>query len=118
MALAVNLLYFGAYTDEEGFHFMHTSTPGHKEEAGKEIIFGGLSNMGSDISVWTLELGLEGALLGIPVYIVGHIVVLAIGGTAAIQAIRLEYFEFFEKFYEGGGKTYEAFGHQTRYTET
>ncbi|WP_436936190.1 V-type ATP synthase subunit I [Halovenus marina] len=118
MALAVNLLYFGAYTDEEGFHFMHTSTPGHKEEAGKEIIFGGLSNMGSDISVWTLELGLEGALLGIPVYIVGHIVVLAIGGTAAIQAIRLEYFEFFEKFYEGGGKTYESFGHETRYTET
>jgi V/A-type H+-transporting ATPase subunit I len=118
MALAVNLLYFGAYSDETGFHFMHTSTPAEKEAAGKEIIFGGLSNMGSDISVWTLELGLEGALLGIPVYIVGHIVVLAIGGTAAIQAIRLEYFEFFEKFYEGGGKTYESFGHETRYTET
>jgi V/A-type H+-transporting ATPase subunit I len=41
---------------------------------------------------------------------------LAIGGTAAIQAVRLEYFEFFEKFYEGGGKKYEPFGHERTHT--
>ena len=115
MALAVNLLYFGAYRDEEGFHFMHYTTPGHVSEK-KEIVFGGLSNMGTHITAGPLELGIEGALLGIPVYLLGHVVVLAIGGTAAIQAIRLEYFEFFEKFYEGGGKKYEPFGHERTHT--
>ncbi|MXR53046.1 V-type ATP synthase subunit I [Halovenus sp. WSH3] len=118
MALAVNLLYFGAYSDEEGFHFMHEYAPGyepHGEEA--EVVFGGISNMGGTlIELGPVQLALEGALLGLPVYIVGHVVVLAIGGTAAIQAVRLEYFEFFEKFYEGGGKNYEPFGHERTHT--
>ena len=113
MALAVNLLYFGAYRDEEGFHFMHYTTPDH---AHGEVVFGGLSNMGSQMAVGPLQIGIEGAILGIPVYLLGHVVVLAIGGTAAIQAIRLEYFEFFEKFYEGGGKNYEPFGHERTHT--
>jgi V/A-type H+-transporting ATPase subunit I len=72
--------------------------------------------MGTGFSLGPAQLGLEGALLGLPVYIVGHAVVLAIGGTAAIQAVRLEYFEFFEKFYEGGGKKYEPFGHERTHT--
>ena len=113
MALAVNLLYFGAYRDEEGFHFMHYTTP---DQAHGEVVFGGLSNMGSQMAVGPLQIGIEGAILGIPVYLLGHVVVLAIGGTAAIQAIRLEYFEFFEKFYEGGGKNYEPFGHERTHT--
>jgi len=113
MALAVNLLYFGAYRDEEGFHFMHYTTPDH---AHGEVIFAGLSNMGSHVTLGTLEVGITGAILGLPVYVLGHIVVLAIGGTAAIQAVRLEYFEFFEKFYEGGGKKYEPFGHEKTHT--
>jgi len=116
MALAVNLLYWGAYEDSEGgFHFMHTYDPGTDEIHG-EVIFDGLSNMGGAVEAGPLQLGLEGALLGIPVLILGHIVVLAIGGTAAIQAIRLEYFEFFEKFYEGGGKNYQPFGYDRTYT--
>jgi V/A-type H+-transporting ATPase subunit I len=115
MALAVNLLYFGAYNDEEGFHFMHTYEPGYTPKHG-EVVFGGLANMGSAVPVGPFQLGLEGALLGLPVYIIGHVVVLAIGGTAAIQAVRLEYFEFFEKFYEGGGKKYEPFGHERTHT--
>ncbi|MFC7072227.1 V-type ATP synthase subunit I [Halovenus rubra] len=117
MALAVNLLYWGAYRDEEGFHYMYEYKPGyepHGEEA--ELVFGGIANMGSEFALGPLSLGLEGAILGLPVLIVGHIVVLAVGGTAAIQAIRLEYFEFFEKFYEGGGKNYQPFGYDRSYT--
>nr|WP_245683171.1 V-type ATP synthase subunit I [Halovenus aranensis] len=117
MALAVNLLYWGAYNDEEGFHYMYDYAPGyepHGEEA--EVVFGGIANMGTEITLGPLQLGLEGALLGLPVLVLGHIVVLAIGGTAAIQAIRLEYFEFFEKFYEGGGKNYQPFGYDRSYT--
>ncbi len=116
MAVAANLLYFGAYQDEEGFHYLHSSTPGAKEAAGENVVFGGLSNMGTEMALGPMTVGLEGALLGIPVLLISHTVVLAVGGTAAIQAIRLEYFEFFEKFYEGGGKNYEPFGHVRNYT--
>jgi len=114
MAVAANLLYFGAYLDD-GFKFMHTTSP---EDAPVEPEFDGLFNMGSDASAFGLEFGIEGALLGIPVLIASHLVVLAIGGTAALQAIRLEYVEFFEKFYEGGGKTYQPFGYERTYTNT
>jgi len=116
MAVAANLLYFGAYQDETGFHYLHSSTPGAKEAAGENVVFGGLSNMGTEMALGPMKVGLEGAVLGIPVLIISHTVVLAVGGTAAIQAIRLQYFEFFEKFYEGGGKNYEPFGHVRKYT--
>ncbi|MEF8900849.1 MAG: V-type ATPase 116kDa subunit family protein, partial [Halovenus sp.] len=49
MAVAANLLYFGAYQDEEGFHYIHSSTPGAKEAAGENVVFGGLSNMGTEM---------------------------------------------------------------------
>jgi V/A-type H+-transporting ATPase subunit I len=114
MALAANLLYWGAYQDEEGgFHYMHEYNP---EDAHGEIVFQGIANMGELTSIGPLEISIIGALVGLPVFIIAHTVVLAVGGTAAIQAIRLEYFEFFEKFYEGGGKNYEPFGHERTHT--
>ena len=115
MALAANLLYWGAYQDEEGFHFLHTYDPNKTPEHG-EVLFGGLSNMGTPVDIGPVAVGIEGALLGLPVLIIAHLVVLAVGGTAAIQAIRLEYFEFFEKFYEGGGRTFQPFGYDRAYT--
>jgi V/A-type H+-transporting ATPase subunit I len=114
MALAANLLYWGVYEDSEGFHYIHAKTT--EEVAQNELIFGGLANMGTGFDLGPLSLGVEGAVLGIPVFIVAHAVVLAIGGTAGIQAIRLEYFEFFEKFYEGGGRKYKPFGYDRAYT--
>jgi V/A-type H+-transporting ATPase subunit I len=123
MALAANLLYFGAYRDDHGFHFMHTKDPSVVEKKIQEgsieegeMIFNGLFNMGSTTDIGFLTLAPEGAILGLPVLIVAQIVVLAIGGTAALQAIRLEYVEFFEKFYEGGGKNYQPFGYDRTYT--
>ncbi len=117
MALAANLLYFGVYEDSEGFHFLYAhGTEFAEKSAEKELIFGGLSNMGSTVDIGGLTFGIEGALLGLPVLIIAHLVVLAIGGTAALQAIRLEYVEFFEKFYEGGGKNYQPFGYDRTYT--
>jgi len=111
MAVAANLLYFGAVLGDGSFEFFVTSQP------TEDAIFQGLYNMGTmDMSVAGLEFALEGAILGLPVLIIGHIVVLAIGGTAALQAIRLEYVEFFGKFYEGGGKNYQPFGYERTYT--
>ncbi len=117
MAVVANLLYFGAYLDDDGFHFIHEGTPAGREAAGENVIFDGIANLGTEISIGAVNLGIEGAILGIPILIIGHLVVLAIGGTAAIQAIRLEYFEFFEKFYEGGGRNYEPFGHERTHTD-
>jgi V/A-type H+-transporting ATPase subunit I len=117
MALAANLLYWGVYKDGEGFHYLHTYATGYEPKGDEaEVVFRGLANMGSSFDLGPLTLGLEGALIGIPVFVVAHAVVLAVGGTAAIQAIRLEYFEFFEKFYEGGGKNYQPFGYDRTYT--
>ena len=103
MAFAVNLLFFGAYEDGEGFHFLLTKA---KAPAEAELMFPGLIHGGA------------GALLaGILVLVVGHVVVMILGITSAgIQSIRLEYFEFFSKFYEAGGDDYSPFGHERRFT--
>ena len=117
MAIAANLIYWGAYRDADGFHFIHAGTPEDKAAAGEDVVFDGLANMGPlAISAGPVDIAIVGALIGLPAFIVAHAIVLAIGGTAAIQAIRLEYFEFFEKFYEGGGKKYEPFGDQRTQT--
>ncbi len=109
MAFAVNLLFFGAYVDEGGhFHFMLNHGPEWvaANEPTAEIMFGGLVHGGAAAVVG-----------GIVVLLVGHLVVLALGVTSAgIQAVRLEYFEFFSKFYEGGGTPYSPFGQEREFT--
>ena len=109
MALAVNLLAFGAVLEDGSYTFL--MTPGSLEAAqaaGQNIVFPGLFTAGGVI-------GLIAVLL---VLVFGHIIVLALGVTiAGLQGIRLEYVEFFGKFYEGGGDKYEPFGHERRYTD-
>ena len=113
MALAVNLLTFGAYIDEGGsyqFFFLEgvAGTEANTPE-GAEFVFGGL--------MANPELPVIGILLGIVVFIIGHIIVLMLGITAAgIQGVRLEFVEFFTKFYEGGGRKYSPFGYRRIYT--
>ena len=103
MAFAVNLLFFGAYEQDKEFHFLLTKA---KAPAEAELMFPGLMHGGA------------GALLaGVLVLVVGHIVVLLLGITSAgIQSVRLEYFEYFSKFYEGGGEDYSPFGYDRRFT--
>jgi len=109
MAFAVNLLFFGAYLGDEGeFHFMLDHGPHYVAEhyGQSAIIFDGM-----------IHGGLAMLIAGIFVLVIGHIVVLALGVTSAgIQSIRLEYFEFFSKFYEGGGTVYAPFGHDREHT--
>jgi len=121
MAYVVNLLVFGAYelhldepetvdylfglfatTIEHETHFMLFSTDTH----GGEVLFPGLVHMGA-----------AGVLVGLLVLVAGHLLVLALGVTSAgLQALRLEYVEFFNKFYEGGGEKYNPFGYTRNYT--
>jgi len=119
MAFVANLLFFGVYVTEEEHggevtEAWHFGTGGMPEQAGvtyhghevTEIMFGGL-----------LHGGVAAALAGIVVLVLGHLLVLTLGITSAgLQSVRLEYVEFFGKFYEGGGKQYAPFGYDRSYT--
>jgi V/A-type H+-transporting ATPase subunit I len=105
MAFVVNLLFFGVYQTPDGaFHFYQIFGE-HAAHQGTEL-FAGLVHMGP-----------AGWLGGVVILVFGHLLVLALGITSAgLQAVRLEYVEFFGKFYDGGGKTYDPFGYQREYT--
>ncbi|MFB6218455.1 MAG: V-type ATP synthase subunit I [Halobacteriaceae archaeon] len=108
MAFVVNLLVVGAYSEKGEVHFMLTHGPewvaGHHADA--TIVFPGM-----------IHSGVGGVLGGLVVLVVGHLLVLALGVTSAgLQAVRLEYVEFFSKFYEGGGTEYEPFGYERTHT--
>jgi V/A-type H+-transporting ATPase subunit I len=114
MAFVVNLLFFGVYVTGEGdhaaWHFGLTSMPevgatAHGHEV-TEIMFGGL-----------LHSGIAGVVVGLAVLVLGHLLVLVLGITSAgLQGVRLEYVEFFSKFFQGGGKPYNPFGHEREHT--
>lgn len=57
-----------------------------------------------------------GIILFIVVFIIGHLFNLAINLLGAyVHTCRLQYVEFFGKFYEGGGKKYVPFAEKTKY---
>ena len=104
MAFVVNLLVFGGYSDAEGYTVFNLPT---EDVAGLDQDFVGL------IHIEPLWLGIPLAIL---VFVLGHILVLLLGITAAgIQMLRLEWVEFYQKFYEGGGEEYEPFGDERAY---
>jgi V/A-type H+-transporting ATPase subunit I len=66
------------------------------------------------LSIFGVVLVIIGAL----VFIIGHILNTVLGVLGAgIQSLRLNYIEFFTKFYKGGGKKYNPFGTKRRFTE-
>jgi len=117
MAFVVNLLFFGVYVVETDhgaeWHFGIDHSPAHMLEQGTyhghevtEVMFGGL-----------MHSGIAGVVGGLLVLVLGHVLVLTLGVTSAgLQGVRLEYVEFFGKFFEGGGKPYSPFGYERTYT--
>lgn len=56
--------------------------------------------------------------LGVIVLVVGHLGNTALGLVGGgLQSLRLQYVEFFTKFYKGGGEKYNPFGMLKRFTE-
>ncbi|MFB6093172.1 MAG: V-type ATP synthase subunit I [Haloquadratum sp.] len=114
MAFTVNLLFFGVYVTGHGQEATWHFGLGHMPDVGStyhghevtEIMFGGLVH-GDAAAI----------LLGLVVLVLGHLLVLALGVTSAgLQAVRLEYVEFFNKFFEGGGREYDPFGQERHFT--
>ena len=60
--------------------------------------------------------GIGGAIMFILVFIVGHTINLGINLLGAyVHTNRLQFVEFFGKFYEGGGRKFAPFGIHTKY---
>ncbi|WP_332897301.1 V-type ATP synthase subunit I [Haladaptatus sp. CMSO5] len=111
MAFVVNLLVFGAYVHEGEFHLIFFSEHALSEIPAEEVMFAGMLNGSSPTEL------LLGAIAGLLILVIGHLLVLVLGITSAgLQAVRLEYVEFFGKFYEGGGEKYQPFGYERTYT--
>jgi V/A-type H+-transporting ATPase subunit I len=57
-------------------------------------------------------------IVGIIVFLLGHVLNTALGILGGgLNSIRLHYVEFFTKFYKGGGKRYNPFGMESKFTE-
>ena len=60
------------------------------------------------------HLSAGGGLLSVLVIIFGNVVAIVLEGiVASVQALRLEYYEFFGKFFSGGGQPFQPFRLQT-----
>ncbi len=58
-----------------------------------------------------------GYVLCVPIFLVGHVFNIAISTLGAyVHNCRLQYIEFYGKFYEGGGHIFMPFGTNTKYT--
>ncbi|MEG1383854.1 MAG: V-type ATP synthase subunit I [Oscillospiraceae bacterium] len=76
------------------------------------MLAGMVHNTGSGIAVSILTM-----IPSIAIYIVGHVFNLAMGMLSAyVHASRLQYIEFFSKFYDGGGYQFEPLSVNSRYT--
>ena len=68
------------------------------------------------IAQFVINIPFVGIIIAILILVVGHtfnIVLQAFGGF--VHSMRLQYVEFFTKFYEGGGKEFKPFGKEYKY---
>lgn len=69
--------------------------------------------------LWSPSSGLSPMIIvALIVFVAGHLLNTGLSIIApGLHALRLQYVEFFGKYYSGGGKKYNPFGHIRKYTE-
>lgn len=80
--------------------------------AGVAVAKGAMATAFNEMLVpWAASGALEGLILGGIFLVLSHFVIFVLGAlSAGIQALRLNYVEFFLKFYEGNGERFRPFG--------
>lgn len=74
-------------------------------------------NMICDVVAGLIPVPALGYIICIPVYMIGHLFNIAISTLGAyVHNCRLQYIEFYGKFYEGGGHMFVPFATKTKYT--
>lgn len=78
----------------------------------------GVVGMVMNMLAGMIQVNVIGFLLSLLIYIVGHIFNLVLGLLSAyVHDCRLQYIEFYSKFYEGSGKLFRPFAIQTKYID-
>jgi V/A-type H+-transporting ATPase subunit I len=80
--------------------------------AGVAVAKGAMANAFNEMLVpWAASGAIEGLILGGIFLLLSHFVIFVLGAlSSGIQALRLNYVEFFLKFYEGNGEKFRPFG--------
>lgn len=69
------------------------------------------------IGFFPTNLAAIGYIICVPIFLVGHVFNIAISTLGAyVHNCRLQYIEFYGKFYEGGGHAFMPYGTNTKYT--
>lgn len=77
----------------------------------------GIANLVNMFAGFSLNIPYVGVVLGTLIFIFGHMFNLVVGTMGAgIHSLRLQYVEFFSKFYEGGGIEFEPYSVKRKYT--
>lgn len=81
------------------------------------ILSGGVTGMVMNLMAGMLQGGVIGWVFAVVVYIIGHVFNLAMSMLSAyVHTSRLQYIEFFGKFYEGGGYAFKPLSVESKYT--
>ena len=77
----------------------------------------GIANIVNMFTVFSLDIPYVGIVAGVFIFVFGHVFNLLVGTLGAgIHSLRLQYVEFFSKFYEGGGVEFEPYSIKRKVT--
>ena len=69
------------------------------------------------LAMMVINVPFVGVIIAVVILIIGHILSILVNSLGAfVHSTRFQYVEFFSKFYTGGGKAFEPFSINTKFT--